>query len=270
MSKKDVSIQETVAQFIENNESDEVNSLYDDLIDIFGKGSDVLTFNQKLRLAVKEIENSNDKIDYDGRKYTTVAKRLDILRKYFGLDVSIKTENISINDSVVIFKATLILNDGKEGRAISTGHAEEKRSASKINEVAAFEVAETSAIGRALANTGLSGGEFASANELSAVGALKAKASEEIVNHLKTLAKTAKTSWKAALATQNVTDENDFTEEKALKLLTIFLKTIGNHTKNESTSAKIKQDETKNKKDKVEPASKDQESKDDSEEEIIL
>lgn len=265
MSKKDVSIQENVAQFIKNNESDEVNSLYDDLIDIFGKESDVLTFNQKLRLAVKDIENSNDKIDYDGRKYTTVAKRLDTLRRYFGLDVSIKTENISINDSVVIFKATIIVNTEKGPREIATGHAEEKRSASKINEVAAFEVAETSAIGRALANTGLSGGEFASANELSAVGALKAKASDEIVNHLKALAKTSKTSWKAALATQNVTDENDFTEEKAIKLLTIFLKTIGNNAKNESTSAKIKED-AKVKKDTNE---KQQKLKNDEEEDEI-
>lgn len=247
MSKKEASIKTSIQDFINTNDSESVSELYQDLVDIFGKESHVLDFNQKLKLAIKDIESSADKIDYDGKKYTTVSKRIEVLRKYFGLDVSIKTENISINDSVIIFKATLLLHTEKGIREIATGHAEEKRTSSKINEVAAFEVAETSAIGRALGNAGLNGGEFASANEMSAVGAIKSKASEEVLNHLKELSKTSKTPWKAALATQGVKDENELTDEQALKLMNIFLKSISNNKKNSKTNEKINADKAQSK-----------------------
>jgi hypothetical protein len=54
----------------------------------------------------------------------------------------------------------------KDGRTIATGYAEEHRTASQINRTSALENCETSAIGRALANFGLGGGEYASADEV--------------------------------------------------------------------------------------------------------
>jgi len=253
MSKKvsSESVDSVMNKLIEGKDSIDVKEIYSEIEDFFAENNlDALSFNAKLRQAIKEIEQSSDKIDYDGKKYTTVAKRIDVIRKYFGFDVQIKTENSSVNDSTVVFKASLILFNGNEQREISTGHAEEKRLSSEMNKKAAYEVAETSAIGRALGNAGLSGGEFASANELAAVGAIKSKISEDLLGHLKVCAKTARTSWKSALATQGVQDENELTEDKAIKLLSIFLKTINNTSKNDATSKQIAQEKATTSKEK--------------------
>ena len=50
---------------------------------------------------------------------------------------------------------------------ISTGYAEEKRNASRINQTSAVENCETSAVGRALAFCGFTNDQMASAEELS-------------------------------------------------------------------------------------------------------
>jgi len=50
---------------------------------------------------------------------------------------------------------------------ISTGYAEEKRTASRINQTSAVENCETSAVGRALAFCGFTNDQIASAEELS-------------------------------------------------------------------------------------------------------
>ena len=68
------------------------------------------------------------------------------------------------NDVLVVMKATISMGD----MVIATGHAEEVRAASKINSQAAMEVAESSAVGRALAFFGMAGEELqiASADEV--------------------------------------------------------------------------------------------------------
>lgn len=103
-------------------------------------------------------------VNIHGKEYKTVAKRVEEFRNSeihgnFGL----QTEIVSINESIVVMKATVL---DTEGRAIATGHAEEVRTASMINKTSALENCETSAIGRALASFGLAGTEFASANEV--------------------------------------------------------------------------------------------------------
>ena len=55
-------------------------------------------------------------------------------------------------------------------RPISTGIAEEIRGSSNVNRTSAIENGETSAIGRALANLGLAGGEYASDFEIEVAG----------------------------------------------------------------------------------------------------
>ena len=67
------------------------------------------------------------------------------------------------NDTVVCKEIVSV-----EGNFIATGLAEEKRSASRINQTSALENCETSAVGRALAFCGITNDAIASAEEVSA------------------------------------------------------------------------------------------------------
>lgn len=98
-----------------------------------------------------------------GKEYKTVAKRVDEFRKDHKTDMSIITRIIVADEKTVVMKAEI---SDKEGRVIATGFAEEKRTSKGINETSALENCETSAIGRALANFGLGGDEYASADEV--------------------------------------------------------------------------------------------------------
>lgn len=98
-----------------------------------------------------------------GKEYKTVAKRVDEFRKEHKQELGIQTSLVSIDERTVVIKAEII---NKEGFVIATGYAEENRQSSTINKTSALENCETSAIGRALANFGLAGGEYASADEV--------------------------------------------------------------------------------------------------------
>lgn len=102
-------------------------------------------------------------VNIHGREYKTVAKRVDEFRKQYEAKYSIITSLVSMDENTVVMKAE-ILDDKRD--AIATGYAEEHRNASQINRTSALENCETSAIGRALANFGLGGGEYASADEV--------------------------------------------------------------------------------------------------------
>ena len=120
-------------------------------------------FNSTLAAAIKEVEQFNDKNKQNikGKKYMMVKDRSLIFRKHFGLDARITTEQ-TYDDNFVRSESTVWIG----GEIVANGFAEEKRDASFINKTSAAEVAETSSIGRALANLGLQGGEYASANEV--------------------------------------------------------------------------------------------------------
>ena len=102
-------------------------------------------------------------VNIHGKEYKTVAKRVDEFRKTHNTDLAIVTSLVSIDENTVVMKAEIL---NKENWVIATGYAEEKRTASQINATSALENCETSAIGRALANFGLAGGEYASADEV--------------------------------------------------------------------------------------------------------
>lgn len=103
-------------------------------------------------------------INIHGKEYKTVAERVNEFRKdEITKSFCISTEIVSIDDNKVLMKASII---GPEG-LLATGYAEEDRNASRINKTSALENCETSAVGRALANFGLAGTEFASADEVS-------------------------------------------------------------------------------------------------------
>lgn len=187
---------------------------------------------------IKEINETTDKVSIDGRNYTTVAKRTEIVRKYLGTDVQITTKHLNIDNEKVIFKAKIsVLKDGV-WHNVATGHAEESRTSSELNKKAALENAETSAIGRALANFGLAGGEFASINELSVKTGLIAKADANVVEHVKSLVTQSGLKEKAILATYAVSSFDMLKEEDAFKIIKQCLSAIAN--KNAKNAKNIK------------------------------
>lgn len=103
-----------------------------------------------------------------GKKYTSAAVRVELMRRHLGA-LGIETEIVqwaAEKGAPIVIRATI---RDEAGRVLATGHAEEIRGAGNINTTSALENAETSAIGRALAALGISGGEFASANEMDGV-----------------------------------------------------------------------------------------------------
>jgi len=114
------------------------------------------------------------------KDYFTVAERIAKFRAEHP-DYSIETQLILQDDEKVVMKA-LIFGATVEGAVpISTGYAEEVRSATAINRTSALENAETSAVGRALAFYGLAGTEIASADEVA--GAIAQQNTSEILDY---------------------------------------------------------------------------------------
>jgi hypothetical protein len=71
----------------------------------------------------------------------------------------IYTEMVHYDDTKVVFK-TSIYFDAADANPKATGFAEEVRGASPVNKTSHLENCETGAVGRALANAGLSGSDF--------------------------------------------------------------------------------------------------------------
>lgn len=123
----------------------------------------------KLKSALDELDRA-PKTDIKGKKYSTVATRISIFRRNYGHEYGLTTEVMPSTDGLIRVRA--IITTGE--RVIATGMAEERRGSSAITKTSALEVCETSAIGRALANFGLGGSEFASADEVAnAIGQTK-------------------------------------------------------------------------------------------------
>lgn len=123
----------------------------------------------KAMIEAARAENANGVQMRAGKKYTTVAIRVEMMRRHAGA-FGIATEIVhwaKDAGSPIVVKATVT---DETGRVLATGHAEEIRGKGNVNMTSALENAETSAIGRALAALGLAGGEFASANEMDGVG----------------------------------------------------------------------------------------------------
>ena len=135
-----------------------------------------------LILCINDFKKSlnGQTISIHGKDYATFALRLAVLRRNLGARAKIETEIVSIDETTVVCKATVSIND----TVIATGLAEEKRTASRINQTSALENCETSAVGRALAFCGITNDSIASAEE---VAAAIEQQSKEIQQALKDL-----------------------------------------------------------------------------------
>jgi hypothetical protein len=121
------------------------------------------------------------KANIKGKEYTTVPLRVEVFRSNLD-DEDLKSSpnvytHLKIFENRVISKTYLAKNidihldeEGKEivtmESVIAVGTAEELRDSSMINKTSAVENAETSSVGRMLANLGLHGGSYASFEEV--------------------------------------------------------------------------------------------------------
>ena len=119
----------------------------------------------KLVLAVNEFKKSLDgqTISIHGKSYATVALRVALARRSLGCSLDIISKINHLDKDSVVMQADIFIDD----KHVATGHAEEKRTASKINQTSALENCETSAIGRGLAFLGFISDGIASAEEVS-------------------------------------------------------------------------------------------------------
>lgn len=106
-------------------------------------------------------------LNLQGKLYSMVKDRIEIFRRHFGssflIDTEVKLPEGLANGAHVLGIAKI---RNAEGQVVASGHAVERVGSSKINSTNPIEMAETSAIGRALACFGLAGGEYASGDEL--------------------------------------------------------------------------------------------------------
>ena len=103
-------------------------------------------------------------ISIHGKEYATVPHRVAVVRRNLGAKLQILTEIISVDKDTVVMKASGLIG----GKVVATGHAEEKRTASRINQTSALENCESSAVGRMLAMLGITNDQIASAEEVTA------------------------------------------------------------------------------------------------------
>ena len=97
----------------------------------------------------EEIKKANQALkstDIKGKGYIEVNQRIKAFRQVYPTG-TISTDIVSLENGVVMMKATALDEDGK---TLATGFAYEKESSSFINKTSFIENCETSAIGRAL------------------------------------------------------------------------------------------------------------------------
>ena len=123
-----------------------------------------IDYNKCLAAAIKELAAIDEKLKSPAKgkqKYTMVKDRVRIFRKHFGVNAQIDTTQ-TYDQYYVRSETTISIGDNR----VANGIAEEDRRFGAVNKSSAAENCETSAIGRALANLGLQGGEYPSGDEL--------------------------------------------------------------------------------------------------------
>jgi len=132
--------------------------------------------DDKLKKAIIDWRKTTDgtSVKIHGKKYSLVSTRLAVARKNLGSSLDLKSTLLFHDKERVIVQVDAYIDD----KHVSTGLAEEYRTASRINQLSAIEVAETSACGRCLAFMSFCDDNIASAEEIS--GAVVAQSSQLI------------------------------------------------------------------------------------------
>ena len=102
----------------------------------------------------EDIVNANKTIqttDIKGKEYAEVNQRVKAFRMLYP-NGAITTDIVSLNDGIVVIKATI---RDEEGKTLATGYAYEKENSTFINKTSFIENCETSAVGRALGMCGI-------------------------------------------------------------------------------------------------------------------
>ncbi len=115
---------------------------------------------ERRQTCLKDVGNIPT-VNIKGKKYSTVNERHKHLLEYFP-EARFNEEVLFHDADRVIVKTELYISD----TIYAVGHAEEFRNSSFINKTSALENCSSSALGRCLAAFGLSGSEYASAEEL--------------------------------------------------------------------------------------------------------
>jgi len=106
------------------------------------------------------------KISIRNKLYAPVSVRVQAFREAYGSKGRIITTIHHSNENRVLIEAQVSVFDGVKWQLIANDFAEEFRNDGPINKTSATENCSTSAIGRALSACGLSGGEYASFEEV--------------------------------------------------------------------------------------------------------
>lgn len=100
---------------------------------------------------IRRVNGALRTMDIKGKDYVEVNQRIKAFRMLYPTG-SIRTELISNEDGVCVFKAEIYSDDD---RLLGVGHAQEKEDSSFINKTSYIENCETSAVGRALGMLGI-------------------------------------------------------------------------------------------------------------------
>ena len=106
-----------------------------------------------MSLTFEDLERANEglkPIPFKGKNYVMVNEKIKGFRKVCPMG-QIDTEILSLDDETVTMKASVLI----DGVLVSTGIAQEVKSASYINKTSFIENCQTSAIGRALGFLGI-------------------------------------------------------------------------------------------------------------------
>tara|TARA_R100000030_G_C3250304_1_gene122807 strand:- start:176 stop:769 length:594 start_codon:yes stop_codon:yes gene_type:complete len=144
-------------------------------------------------------------VDIKGKKYSTVNERHRHLLQYFP-EARFNEEILFHDNERVVVKTELYISD----TIYAVGHAEEHRNANFINKTSALENCSSSALGRCIAAFGLSGSEYASAEEL--VNALNNQSTTKQVS-IKDTIKKQTTETKLTALYSDWKKENDSIEK---------------------------------------------------------
>lgn len=130
-----------------------------------------LSSNKKLENVIDLLNNTEEGVIImeDGKRYTKVSERVKRIRQVFGFNLKIISIVKNLDTLTAWVEAQIWIKEDNQWDLVQTANANEAKADSFYNQKSYLEIAETSAIGRALGFLGLFGNEFASVDEMNGV-----------------------------------------------------------------------------------------------------